>query len=209
MQAGMLQLHVAGGCEEVDAAAAWHDARTCWGADRLMNGRLNLSTRCLYAMAATHDDVLRNATLEVCCTACVCVLDVSTCAAQIMFGLNASIPAPPVKHTAGMLRVMTAQRAAYTNDTSVVVEWLLDSKARLLEEQQGQRLLEALQTAWWPATPTALDSLRTLLDMPACEHGGGVAACQWLAQQAAAQVATAASGRDALCAALATLARRS
>lgn len=103
---------------------------------------------------------------------------------------------------------MTAQRAAYTNDTSAVLVWLLDNKDRLLEAQQGQRLLEALQGAWWPATPAALDALRTLLDMPACQHGGGVATCQWLGQQVAARVANAASHGDALCDAIAPLARR-
>lgn len=122
-----------------------------------------------------------------------------------MLGLNTSVPTPLVKHTAGVLRVMTGQRVWYANESSAVVTWLLDNKVRLLEAQQGQRLLEALQAAWWPATPTALDALTTLLDMPACQHGAGVAECQWLRQRAAAQGTAAALQREALCADVAAL----
>lgn len=64
MQAGVLQLHVAGACEGVDAEAAWHDALACW-AEAQHAGRHSVATRCLFALATTRNHALRDATLEV------------------------------------------------------------------------------------------------------------------------------------------------
>ncbi len=76
-EAGMWQLHVAGGCAaEVDAKQAWHAARACWNSTTTRGG-INPRIRCMYGLTTTRDDALRNKTLEVgcicirvCCNAC-------------------------------------------------------------------------------------------------------------------------------------------
>ncbi len=124
---------------------------------------------------------------------------------QFIFGLDLDMPPPPVKHTSGMLRMLSLQRSTYTNDTtpeSLIISWLQHNKQRIVDAQQSTRLIQALSHVVWPATPAAHQVLKSVLDMPACGHGGSDATCRFVVERTAQHVQVAAEHGVQFCDAL-------
>lgn len=122
---------------------------------------------------------------------------------QFMFGLDPTMPPPPVKHTAGMLRMLSLQRSSYAdNGDAFLIDWLQHTKQRIVDANQSDRLVQALLHVVWPATPAAQEALRGVLDVPACGHGGHDATCLFVAQRVGQHVGVAAQYGTEFCTAL-------